>query len=137
MASDGEVTKLFGIRHAVMQMLNDRGYLVGDFEINETRAEFLAKFGDKFRREDLDIKKSKRNDNDDQIYVFFTDEARVGVRALKTYINRMKNDDVNSAILVTQQSLTPFAKTCISEFSSMYHLEVFQDQLSSQRMSYD
>ncbi|KAI3878559.1 hypothetical protein MKX03_006028 [Papaver bracteatum] len=39
----------------------------------------------------------------------------------------MKNDDINSAILVTQQSLTPFAKICISEFSSMFHLEVFQE----------
>ncbi|KAI3878558.1 hypothetical protein MKX03_006027 [Papaver bracteatum] len=127
MSSDEEITKLFRIRRTVMQMLNDRGYLVGDFEINETRAGFLAKFGDNIKRENLDIKKSKRNDSNDHIYVFFPEEAKVGVKTLKTYINRMKNDEVNRAIFVAQQSLTPFAKTCISEFSSSYHLEVFQD----------
>ncbi|KAI3915609.1 hypothetical protein MKX01_015434 [Papaver californicum] len=109
-----------------MQMLNDRGYLVGDFEINETRAGFLAKFGDNIKREDLDIKKSKRNDNADQIYAFYPDESKVGVKILKTYVNRMKNDDVNRAIFVFQQSVTPIAKTCITEFSSKFHLEVFQ-----------
>ncbi|MCL7027557.1 hypothetical protein MKW94_010899 [Papaver nudicaule] len=70
-----------------MQMLNDRGCLVGDFEVNETRAGFLAKFGDTFKTEDLDIKKSKRNDNTDEIYVFFADESKVGSKTVKTCCN--------------------------------------------------
>ncbi|KAI3878557.1 hypothetical protein MKX03_006026 [Papaver bracteatum] len=125
--TDEEITRLFRIRRTVMQMLNDRGYLVGDFEINETRAQFLAKFGDKFRREDLDIKKSKRNDDDDQIYVFFPDEPKVGVRTMKIYTERMKNDEVYKAILISQQNLTPVAKKVITEISSKFQLEVFQE----------
>ncbi|KAI3925909.1 hypothetical protein MKW98_028045 [Papaver atlanticum] len=129
MLSDEEITRLFRIRRTVMQMLNDRGYLVGDFEINETRAGFLAKFGDTFKRENLDIKKSKRNDSNDHIhiYVFFPDEPKVGVRTMKIYTERVKNDEVYKAILISQQNLTPVAKKVITEISSKFQLEVFQE----------
>ena len=45
---------------------------------------------------------------------------------MKTYINRMKSENVFRAILVAQQNLTPFARNCISEISSKFQLEVFQ-----------
>ncbi|PKI76269.1 hypothetical protein CRG98_003380 [Punica granatum] len=46
---------------------------------------------------------------------------------MKTYTNHMKSENVFRAILVVQQNLTPFARTCISEISSKFHLEVFQE----------
>lgn len=61
-----------------------------------------------------------------QIYVFFPEEAKVGVKTMKNYTNRMKSENVSKAILVCQQNLTPFARTCVSEISSKFHLEVFQ-----------
>jgi len=61
-----------------------------------------------------------------QIYVFFPEEAKVGVKTIKNYTNIMKSENVPRAILVVQQNLTPFAKTCISEISSKFFLEVFQ-----------
>lgn len=50
----------------------------------------------------------------------------MGVKTMKGYTNRMKSENVFRAILVVQQNLTPFARTCISEISSKFHLEVFQ-----------
>jgi DNA-directed RNA polymerase I, II, and III subunit RPABC1 len=58
--------------------------------------------------------------------VFFPEEAKVGVKTIKTYVDRMKTENVHRAILVVQQNLTPFARQCVSEMSSKYHLEVFQ-----------
>ncbi|KAK9119709.1 hypothetical protein Scep_017802 [Stephania cephalantha] len=127
MASDEDITRLFRIRRTVMQMLRDRNYLVGDFEINMTRPEFLTKFGENLKREDLVINKSMRNQPSEQIYIFFPEEPKVGVKTMKTYTNRMKSENVFRAILVVQQQLTPFARTCISQISSKFHLEVFQD----------
>lgn len=109
-----------------MQMLRDRGYMVADVEVEMTRTQFTQKYGENPKREDLMIIKGMRN-NSDQIYVFFPDEAKVGVKTMKTYTNRMKEDNVNRAILVVQQSLTPFARTCVSEISTKFHLEVFQE----------
>uniref|UniRef100_A0A803PTF7 RNA polymerase Rpb5 N-terminal domain-containing protein n=1 Tax=Cannabis sativa TaxID=3483 RepID=A0A803PTF7_CANSA len=123
---EDEITRLFRVRKTVMQMLKDRNYLVGDFEINMTREQFRNKYGESMKREDLTISKAKRNDSSDQIYVFFPEEPKVGVKAMKSYTNRMKSENVVRAMLVVQQNLTPFARTCISEISSKFHLEVFQ-----------
>ncbi|KAA8534943.1 hypothetical protein F0562_029946 [Nyssa sinensis] len=125
--TEEEITKLYRIRKTVMQMLRDRGYLVGDFEIEMTKHQFIQKFGENMKREDLVINKAKRNDSSDQIYVFFPDEPKVGVKTMKTYTNRMKSENVFRAILAVQQNLTPFARTCINEISSKFHLEVFQE----------
>lgn len=114
------------IRKTLMQMLRDRGYMVGDVEVEMTKNQFIQKYGENMKREDLIIIKGLRNSSE-QIYVFFPDEPKVGVKTMKTYTNRMKEDNVNRAILVVQQNLTPFAKTCISEISTKFHLEVFQE----------
>ncbi|KAF3441394.1 hypothetical protein FNV43_RR15308 [Rhamnella rubrinervis] len=125
--SEEEITRLYRIRRTVMQMLKDRDYLVGDHEANLTREQFKNKYGENMKREDLTINKAKRNDSSDQIYVFFPEEQKVGVKTMKTYINRMKSENVFRAILVAQQNLTPFARNCISEISSKFQLEVFQE----------
>ncbi|KAK4853205.1 hypothetical protein QYF36_005279 [Acer negundo] len=125
--SDEELKRLFRIRKTVMEMLRDRGYFVGDFEINMTKEQFLSKYGENTKREDLVINKAMRDNSSDQIYVFFPDEQKVGVKTMKTYTNRMKSENVFKAILVVQQSLTPFARTCIAEISTKFHLEVFQE----------
>ena len=65
--SEEEITRLFRIRKTVFQMLRDRGYFVGDFEIDMTREQFKQKYGENMKREDIVINKSKRNDSSDQV----------------------------------------------------------------------
>lgn len=50
-----------------MQMLRDRGYLVGEFEINMDMNDLLRKYGENMKREDLHISKAKANDSSDQV----------------------------------------------------------------------
>ncbi|CAK9311645.1 unnamed protein product [Citrullus colocynthis] len=125
--SEEEITKLFRVRKTVLQMLKDRGYFVGDFELDMSREQFKKKFGESMKREDLVINKSMRNNSCDQIYIFFPEEPKVGIKTLDTYKKRMKSENVFRAILVVQQNLTPFARTSIGEISSKVHLEVFQE----------
>ncbi|XP_060212803.1 DNA-directed RNA polymerases II and IV subunit 5A-like isoform X3 [Lycium barbarum] len=108
-----------------MEMLADRGYLVGEFEINMSKHQFLQKYGENMKREDLVIQKAKRNNSSEQIYVFFPEEAKVGVKTIRPYAERMKTD-VLQAILVVQQNLTPRARDLINEVSTKFHLEFFQ-----------
>ncbi|CAL0331074.1 unnamed protein product [Lupinus luteus] len=125
--TEEETTRLHRIRKTVMQMLRDRDYLVTDREINMSKHEFKSKYGENMKREDMVINKTKKDNSSDQIYVFYPDEAKVGVKTMKTYTNRMNSENVFRAILVVQQNLTPFAKTCVSEISGKFHLEVFQE----------
>ncbi|KAL5717076.1 DNA-directed RNA polymerases II and IV subunit 5A [Ranunculus cassubicifolius] len=130
MATEEEVTRLFRIRRTVMEMLSDRGYIVSVDDIKMDRADFLNRYANNMniiKREDLVINRSKRDDTSEQIYIFFPEEAKVGVKTMKTYTNRMKNENVFRAILVVQQNLTPFARNCIGEISGKFHLEVFQE----------
>ena len=57
-----------------------------------------------------------------------TQEAKVGVAKIKQFAERMKDEQVFRAIMVVQQSLTPFAKQCLVEMAPKYILEVFQEQ---------
>ncbi|GKF38697.1 DNA-directed RNA polymerases II and IV subunit 5A-like protein, partial [Tanacetum coccineum] len=88
--------------------------------------DFLRKYGENMKREDLIIIKAKPNDSADQIYVFFPEEPKVGVKTLKTYTERMLSDNVSRAILVVRENPTPFAQTCMSEIATKFQLEVFQ-----------
>lgn len=63
-----EVTRLYRIRKTLMEMLNDRGYMVTDSDINMTKDEFIAKYGgENIKKEDLTFHKAKRNDSKDQV----------------------------------------------------------------------
>lgn len=69
---DEETTRLFRIRRTVMQMLNDRGYLIGDYDLNMNRSQFIDKYGENVKREDLVINKTKRDSSDQVISIPFS-----------------------------------------------------------------
>ena len=71
MLSEEEVKRLYRIYKTVMQMLKDRGYMVTDFEINISKSQFVSKYGESMKREDLVINKAKRHDSSDQVFPFF------------------------------------------------------------------
>ncbi|KAM0041190.1 putative RNA polymerase, Rpb5, RNA polymerase Rpb5 domain superfamily [Helianthus debilis subsp. tardiflorus] len=64
--SEEEIKRLFRIRKTVMEMLKDRNYLVGDFELEMDRRQFVSKYGEHMKREDLVISKSMKNDSSEQ-----------------------------------------------------------------------
>jgi len=66
--SDGEITRLYRIQRTIMQMLNDRGYIVADHELNMTKQRFISNYGEHFKRDTLSIHKAKRNDSSDQVH---------------------------------------------------------------------
>lgn len=65
--SEEEISRLVRIRKNVMQMLRDRNYMVGDFEIEMSKYQFLQKYGENMKREDLVINKGLRNNSSDQV----------------------------------------------------------------------
>ena len=66
--SDEEITRLYRIQRTLMQMLNDRGYIVADHELNMTKQRFISKYGEHLKRDTLSIQKAKRNDSSDQAH---------------------------------------------------------------------
>jgi DNA-directed RNA polymerase subunit H (RpoH/RPB5) len=49
------------------------------------------------------------------------------VKTIKLLAERMRNEGVQRAVMVTQASMTPFAKQCLSEMAPKYYIELFQE----------
>ena len=70
-----------------------------------------------------------------QIFVFFPEEEKVGVKTIKTYAERMRNEGVSRAIMVTIANMTPFAKQCLAEMAPKYYIEVVRTTPGSRHPS--
>ena len=46
----------------------------------------------------------------DQMFVFFPEEPKVGIKTIKTYCQRMQEENISRAIIVVQSGMTPSAK---------------------------
>jgi len=123
-----EASKMFRVRKTCYKMLNKRGYIVPENELNMTTDDFRAKFGDAPSREALTILVEKTDDSADQLFVFFPEDEKVGVKPIKTFCERMKGEGVLRAIIVVKINLTPFAKQAIREMTQRgYKVEYFRD----------
>ena len=121
-------TKLFRIRKTVCKLLNARGYLVAQAELDRDKDSFTEEFGEDPRRDALTLQFDLREDPTQHIFVFFPDEEKVGVKTIKEYAKRMKDEQVNRAIIVVQQSLTPFARQSLLECQAQkFYIEQFQE----------
>ncbi|XP_023798606.1 DNA-directed RNA polymerases I, II, and III subunit RPABC1 [Cyanistes caeruleus] len=116
-----------------MQLCHDRGYLVTQDELDQTLEEFKAQFGDKPsegrpRRTDLTVLVAHNDDPTDQMFVFFPEEPKVGIKTIKMYCQRMQEENITRALIVVQQGMTPSAKQSLVDMAPKYILEQFLQQ---------
>ena len=103
----------------VKKMLYNRGYEVSNDDINV----------DEVSRDELTILAKTRNDfkiKQDDIYVFFPEEDKVGVDTVRKYKDIMKENNVKRAIIVIIMKITPFAKSEIIS-STEFNIEIFTE----------
>lgn len=93
-------------------------------DLNTTLDTFRDRFGDAPKREDLTILAPRQDDPTDQVFVFFPDEAKVGVKGIKAFAERMRSEAVFRAVVVAQAAMTPFARQCLTEMAPKYTIEV-------------
>ncbi|KAL4236386.1 DNA-directed RNA polymerases I [Mactra antiquata] len=130
MDDDAETYKLWKIRKTIMQLCHDRGYLVTQDELDQTLDEFKAQFGDKPSerkpsRSDLIVLVAHNDDPTDQMFVFFPEDDKVGIKTIKTYCQRMQEENITRAIIVVQVGMTPSAKQALVDMAPKYILEQF------------
>lgn len=130
MDDDVEIYRLWRVRKTVMQLCHDRGYLVTQEELDQTVDQFKQHFGDKPSerrpaRSDLIVLVAHNDDPTDQMFVFFPDEPKVGIKTIKTYCNRMQEENISRAIIVVSHGMTPSAKQSLSDMAPKYILEQF------------
>ncbi len=130
MDDEAETYKLWRIRRTVMALCHDRGYLVTQDELDQTLEQFKQQFGDKPSekmpaRNDLIILVAHNDDPTDQMFVFFPEEIKIGIKTIRSYCKRMQEENITRAIIVVQQGMTPSAKQSLVDMAPKYILEQF------------
>ena len=120
----------YRIRKVVFKMLGNRGYNIASEDANLSREEFTRQFldvpsaeGDS--RERMTIQVQQVDDVNDQIFVFFPDDPKLGVDPIRSYIDRMKENGATRGIIVVKNNVTPLAKAAIEELRPDYNIEIF------------
>lgn len=145
-----ESFRLWRIRRTVLQMLEDRGYMVMPDEKNADITEFEQKFSNAptnvgqssqargyatITRDKLTIVTSMADDPSEMIFVFFPSDKSIGMKQIKEYHTKMKENNVKRAILVlrpadanSQKELSSQAKRAIEALQAIgYILETFKE----------
>jgi DNA-directed RNA polymerase I, II, and III subunit RPABC1 len=85
-----EAARLFRCYRTISNMLDKRGYLVPKTLREITPASFKERFGEHPSRENLTVLVEKADDDQHQLFVFFPEDEKVGVKPIKVYTDRMR-----------------------------------------------
>ncbi|CAB1120373.1 unnamed protein product [Ectocarpus sp. 6 AP-2014] len=116
--------KIYRIRQTCMKMLEKRGYNVLQEHVSMTSEAFLQQYGPEPNRHDLTLLVEKVDDPMDQIFVFFPDDEKVGVKPIRSYSEKMLEEEVKRAIIVIKGGITPFARSAIQELCAQREVQV-------------
>lgn len=94
-----------------------------------SKQEFKAKFGENIKRKDLTIQKTNKDDPSDKIYVFFRDDAKLGVSTIKNIKDLIVTEGVYRAIIVVQNELKSNARSELNFFSEVRIEAFLEDEL--------
>lgn len=122
-----EAARLFRVYRTITNMLGKRGYMVTNEMREMTPASFRERFGEFPSRESLTMLVEKADDESNQLFVFFPEDEKVGVKPIKVYTDRMRGENVGNAIMILRVDITPFAKQAVQEMSDSFRIEHFKE----------
>lgn len=130
LTKDEELTRLWCIRKTCHEILRDRGYIIPDEDINLTMDAFKASHNHedaKYWRDQMTILASKKDDPADQIFVFFSDESRLGVKTIRSYMNRMDTLNISRALLICKGGVSAFVNQILVSIQPTKIIEQFKE----------
>lgn len=130
MEADRETVKLWRVHKTVHQLVHDRGYVVSQSELDMSLADFCATFapsGAVLDRASLNFLVQHRDDAADRLFVFFPEDLSVGVKPIRTYLERMNEHSVFRCLVVVRQTLTPSAAKVMTGLAPKYIMEQFSE----------
>ena len=88
-------------------------------ELDQTLDQFKAQFGDKPSekqpsRQDLIILVAHNDDPTDQMFVFFPEDLKIGIKTIKAYCKRMQEENITRAVIVVQARTGHWRRKCLS-----------------------
>ncbi|KAI9102815.1 RNA polymerase [Phlyctochytrium arcticum] len=129
MDGDREAARLWRVFRTVGEMVRDRGYVLGQTELEMSLDEFkMSKVSaGVVDRTNMTFLVAHEERPEEQLFVFFAEEDSVGIKPIKKIAERMVTQNIFKAIVVLPKGMTPSAKKVIQEMQPKYHIEQFTE----------
>ncbi|GAA5859531.1 hypothetical protein JCM5296_002169 [Sporobolomyces johnsonii] len=131
MADDAEreTARLFRVSRTIHELVRDRGYLISDEEIKMSLDEFKQQYAggsNALDKAKINFAASKEEPGN-EIYVFYSEEASVGIKTMRKFIEILETQKISRGILIFKTSMTPSANKVITAMASQFTIEAFQE----------
>eukprot|EP00800_Vazella_pourtalesii_P023292 TRINITY_DN9363_c1_g2_i1.p1 TRINITY_DN9363_c1_g2~~TRINITY_DN9363_c1_g2_i1.p1 ORF type:complete len:224 (-),score=37.83 TRINITY_DN9363_c1_g2_i1:103-774(-) len=145
MEDEMEFYRYWSIYKTIMHLCKDRGYmetlLDRGYVVTLLDRGYLVTLLDEFKqmfshhstgglssRSELNLIVSHAKDVSNQMFVFFPDDEKINVVAVKRYFNKMQTENVHRSIIVVHQGVTPTARQAmVSMRSASFIMEEFME----------
>jgi DNA-directed RNA polymerase I, II, and III subunit RPABC1 len=108
MESSDDIATYYKIRKTVLEMLDDRGFIVSMKDKEENLDSFKENY--KGRSESLNLLVQKNDNSKECLYVEFFAEKKLGVNHVTNFAERLHEQNIKNGILIHKESITPLAK---------------------------
>ncbi|KAH7106516.1 DNA-directed RNA polymerase I [Auriculariales sp. MPI-PUGE-AT-0066] len=127
--ADEETTRMWKVSRTVHEMVHDRGYQVGQDELDLTLDEFQQQFctNGVVNRTTMTWFTQKPEDPTDQIFVFYSEEKSVSIKTMRKFLDILMQKSIQRGIIVYSGNMTPSARKVITGVSQDYKLEEFAE----------
>ncbi|GAA6031611.1 hypothetical protein JCM8097_006548 [Rhodosporidiobolus ruineniae] len=134
MADDAEreTARLFRVSRTVHELVRDRGYGISEDEIAMSLDEFKGQYApggtaiDKAKI-NFSAQRSTAQGNEESIFVFYAEEASVGIKTMRKFIDILESQKIQRGILIYKTSMTPSANKVITAMAQQFQIEAFQE----------
>lgn len=120
-----ESHRLFLARRTVLEMLQDRGYVVASTDLELTLSSFRSLYGQHPDLERLRISTNLVSDPSKKILVIFCGTEPVKLATVQAIFNQFGKEKLHRMIIVFQNKATSKARDCTENFP-LYKVETFE-----------
>ncbi|GAA5916843.1 hypothetical protein JCM8208_007001 [Rhodotorula glutinis] len=132
MADDNEreVARLFRVARTAHELVRDRGFAISEDEIKMSLDDFKDQYAagsNAIDKAKINFSAAKPDATGESIYVFYSEEASVGIKTMRKFIDILEAQKFARGILIYKTSMTPSANKVISAMASQFQIEAFQE----------
>ncbi|GAA5885620.1 hypothetical protein JCM16303_001486 [Sporobolomyces ruberrimus] len=126
--AERETARLFRVNRTIHELVKDRQYQISEDEIKMNLEDFKQQYASGTNALDKSrINFAASKEEAEQIYVFYAEEASVGIKTMRKFIEILETQKINKGILIYKTSMTPSANKVITAMSNQFSIEAFQE----------
>jgi len=126
---DRNVARLWKVNRTIHELVSDRGFEVSEDELLMDLQSFREQYAPNgaVDRTRLNFFTNGKDDPEDQIFVFFSEEKNVSIKTMRKFLQILDEKKIARGIIIYAEKMTPSAKKVITAMSQHYTLEEFEE----------